>query len=377
MKMKVYTVTLNSNVNYGARLQAFALAKFLNNQNDIECEILNYYYPGWKTSWKLFPKPKSFRDLLKNLYLSLHVSDVIKIKKKHRMFCEFISECLPVTNEQYDRTKLLQSPPLADAFVCGSDQIWNLSRTRDLSFFLDFVKIGTAKKVSYAASISEPWTQEDIEIVRPWLNEFDGISIREEGNLPQLREIIPDKNPIVVCDPVFLLSKQEWESFSSTRLCPQEPYVFCYFIGVDSLAIDTVTKIRRLLGFKLVCLQLNLNTRDYLQSDHTIIAANPKDFVGLIKNASFVVTNSFHASAFSLIFRKKFVSIPRKKDNERIKSLIKEFKISDVFMTKEKLVKITKEDLKVDYSLTDASSTEFIDLSKKFLLDTLHGKKCN
>lgn len=375
--MKVYTVTFNSNVNYGARLQAYALAKFLNNQNDIECEILNYYYPGWKTSWKLFPKPKSFRDLLKNLYLSLHVRDVIEIKKKHRMFREFVSECMPVAHEQYDRTKLLQNPPLANAFVCGSDQIWNLSRTRDLSFFLDFVKKGMAKKISYAASISEPWTKKDIDIVRPWLNEFDGISIREEGNLPQLRAIIPDKNPIVVCDPVFLLSKHEWESFSSTRLCPQEPYIFCYFIGIDSLAIEAVSKIRKLLGFKIVFLQLRLNTKVYFHSDKTIIAANPKDFVGLIKNASFVVTNSFHASAFSLIFRKDFVSIPRKKDNERITSLMKMFKLSGVFMTKEKMEKITKEDLKVDYSLTDAAYTEFTVFSKNYLLNTLHGKESN
>lgn len=375
--MKVYTVTFNSNVSFGARLQAYALAIFLNDQNDIECEILNYYYPGWKISWKLFPKPKSFRDLLKNIYLALHVREVIEIKKKQRMFREFVSKCMPVAKEKYDRTKLLQSPPLADAFVCGSDQVWNLTRTRDLTFFLDFVKKGTAKKLSYAASISEPWTKEDIEIVKPWLNEFDGLSIREEGNLPQLREVLPDKNPIVVCDPVFLLSKQEWESFSSTQLCPQEPYIFCYFIGADSLVIEIVAKIKKLLGYKVVYLQLNLNARDHFHSDKTIIAADPKDFVGLIKNASFVVTNSFHASAFSLLFRKNFVSIPRKKDNERIKSLIKVFKISDVFMTREKLGKLTKEDLMVDYSLTDAAYTEFTDFSKNYLLDTLYGKESN
>ena len=375
--MKVYTITFNSNVNYGARLQAYALAKYLNNQKDIECEILNYYYPGWKTSWKLFPKPNSFRDLLKNIYLAAHVRDVIEIKKKHRLFREFVSECMPIAHEQYDRTKLLQSPPLADAFVCGSDQIWNLTRTLDLSFFLDFVKKGTAKKLSYAASMAEPWTPEDIDIVKPWLNEFDGISIREEGNLPQLREIVPDKNPIVVCDPVFLLSKQEWGTFSSTKLCPQEPYIFCYFIGLDSLAIETVVKIKKLLGYKVVYLQLNLSTRVYFPSDITIIAASPKDFVGLIKNASFVVANSFHASAFSLIFRKDFVCIPRKKDNERILSLMKMFKINDDFMNKEKLVKLTKENIKVDYSLTEASYKEFTDLSKQYLLDTLHGKEGN
>lgn len=375
--MKVYTVTFNSNVSFGARLQAYALAIFLNDQNDIECEILNYYYPGWKISWKLFPKPKSFRDLLKNIYLALHVREVIEIKKKQRMFREFVSECMPVAKEKYDRTKLLQSPPLADAFVCGSDQVWNLTRTRDLTFFLDFVKKGTAKKLSYAASISEPWTKADIEILKPWLNEFDGLSIREEGNLPQLREVLPDKNPIVVCDPVFLLSKQEWESFSSTQLCPQEPYIFCYFIGADLLVIEIVAKIKKLLGYKVVYLQLNLNARDHFHSDKTIIAADPKDFVGLIKNASFVVTNSFHASAFSLLFRKNFVSIPRKKDNERIKSLIKVFKISDVFMTREKLGKLTKEDLMVDYSLTDAAYTEFTDFSKNYLLDTLYGKESN
>lgn len=373
--MKVYTVTFHANSNYGAKLQAFALAKFLNNQKDIDCEVLNYNYPRSDASWKLFPKPKSFRDLLKNIYLALHVRYVIEIKKKHRKLRDFVAQNLPVSKEVYYRSKLLQNVPLADAFVCGSDQIWNLSRTRDSTFFLDFVKKGTAKKISYAASISEPWTKDDIEIVKPWLNEFDGLSIREEGNLPQLREILPAKKPIVVCDPVFLLSKHEWDTFSSTQLCPQEPYIFCYFIGVDSLVMDTVAKVRKICGYKLV--YLKINSKDHFHSDKTIIAANPKDFVGLIKNASFVVTNSFHASSFSLIFKKDFVCIPRKKDNERILSLMKKFKFSDVFMTKEKLEKLTKEDLKVDYSLTDAAYTEFTDFSKKYLLNSLHGKENN
>ena len=375
--MKVYTVTFNSNINFGARLQAYALAKFLNDQEDIECEILNYYYPGWENSWKLFRKPKSFRDFLKNLYLALHLRDVIEIKKKHKLFLDFVSDNMPVANEKYNRTKLLQNAPLADAFVCGSDQVWNMSRTKDLSFFLDFVEKGTAKKISYAASIAEPWTKEDIDMVKPWLDEFDGISIREEGNLSQLGEVVPNKSPIVVCDPVFLLSKQEWESFSSMQLCPQEPYIFCYFIGLVPYAAETVAKIRRMLGFRLVYLQLQLEVRDTFHSDKTIIAASPKDFVGLIRNASFVVTNSFHASAFSLIFKKDFVFVPRKKDNERIFSLMKMFNISDVFVTKEKLEKLTPDDLKVDYTLTDASYKVFTDLSKNYLLDTLHGKKRN
>lgn len=373
--MKVYTVTFHANINYGAKLQAYALAKFLNNQEDIECEILNYNYPNSDASWRLFPKPKSFRDLLKNIYLALHVRKLIEIKKKHKLLRGFVSECMPVAKEIYDRKKLLQSVPKADAFVCGSDQVWNLTRTRDLTFFLDFVKKGTAKKLSYAASMAEPWTPEDIDIVKPWLNEFDGISIREEGNLPQLREVLPEKKPIVVCDPVFLLSKQEWESFSSTQLCPQEPYIFCYFIGVSPFAIETVSKIRKLLGHKVVHLQTE--SRDYLHSDKAIIAANPKDFVGLIKNASFVVTNSFHASAFSLMFKKEFTFVPKKKDNERVISLMKLFKISDVFMTPEKLKELKHNELIVDYSLTDTSSTEFIVLSKNFLLDTLHGKDSN
>lgn len=373
--MKVYTVTFHANINYGAKLQAYALAKFLNNQNDINCEILNYNYPNSDASWRLFPKPHSFRDLLKNIYLALHVKNVIEIKKKHKLLRSFVADSMPVANEVFDRKKLLQSVPLADAFVCGSDQVWNLTRTRDLTFFLDFVKKGTAKKLSYAASIAEPWTKEDIEVIKPWLNEFDGISIREEGNLPQLMEIVPDKNPIVVCDPVFLLSKQEWESFSSTQLCPKEPYIFCYFIGVSPFAIDTVSRIRKLLDFKIVHLQTD--SLDYLHSDKAIIAANPKDFVGLIKNASFVVTNSFHASAFSLMFKKDFTFVPKKKDNERVISLVKMFKISDVFMTQEKMEKLTQKELSVDYSLTDTSYAEFIDLSKNYLLNTLHGKKNN
>lgn len=371
--MKVYTLTFHLNTNFGAIIQAYALAKYLNEQDDTECEILDYHYPNWDNSWHIFHKPRTFRDFLKNIYLATNIRALWRVKRRNKAILRFKNNLLPIGEAYFDREIVSRKQPEADAFVVGSDQVWNYNYVKDTCFFFDFVKKGTAKKLSYAASMADPWPDEWAQKIKPLLEEFDGISLREEGNLPLLKSLLPDKNPVVVCDPVFLLDKSEWLKIASTRNCPKEPYAICYFLGTGSLDVATVAKIRNLLGLKIVHLQLT--ALDKFNSDKCVVIADPSDFVGLIANASFVITNSFHASALSVIFRKNFTFVPKSIANERIVSLMRMFKFSDVFMTKERLANITKEDLTVDYSQTDAAYKVFTDFSKNYLLDTLHGEK--
>ena len=110
---------------------------------------------------------------------------------------------------------------------------------------------------------------------------------------------------------------------------------------------------------------------DKFKSEYNIRIASPTDFVGLIKNATYVCTNSFHCSAFSIIYRKNFMFVPKNMANERITSLIDKFHLSDVFVSKDKIQTMTIEDLKVDYSRTEGCIEGFIAQSKEYLHNAL------
>ena len=370
--MKILTLTTQYVNNYGALLQCYALCKYLNNQKDTECKVIQYFHEHSGDSWKIIKKPNGFRDVLKMIYTLLNLRLTYDLLSKQRKMRRFLSEYIPLTETKYYSIESIKAnPPEAEAYICGSDQIWNMIRPirGRLTYFLDFVPEGK-KRISYAASIADPWTEDNIKQIAPSLAKFNAVSIREKGNLKQVQSIYP--NATVVIDPVFLLDRSEWDKIRSTERCINEPYILCYFLSVTDQMVKTVEKVRQLTGFKLV--HLNINALDKFNSDVNIRAAGPRDFVGLISNASFVITNSFHCSAFSVIYRKDFIFCPKGNANERIVNLQEVFGLGNVMMSKEKLESLSKEDLSVDYSNCDKLGGEFLEYSKKFLLDNIYGK---
>lgn len=367
--MKVLTITTSYANNYGALLQCYALSHYLNQQQGIECEVIQYYRPNANNSWEIVRTPQCMRDVLRNLYVLAHFKMVYAIKRKNEKMRQFINNFIPLTKESWHTPEEIRhNPPQADAYICGSDQIWNMKYLfkGKTVYFLDFVREG--KRIAYAPSIADPWQEEHIRMLSPHLSKFDAISIREKGNLGQVQQIFPEAT--VTIDPVFLLSRENWTSFANTSLCPKEPYILCYFLSVTDFAVKAVKKIRELTGLKVV--HLNLNALDKFNSDYNIKVADPRDFVGLIANATYLCTNSFHCSAFSVIFRKNFVFIPKNMANERVINLQNLFKLGDICLNENKLATLTKEKLAIDYTNGTASSEAFIRYSKEFLNKALY-----
>lgn len=367
--MKIYTITTHFANNYGALLQSYALSRYLNEKEGVECEILNYLPDGpqhHNSSWTIFHKPQSFGDILKILYLMFRVDKIKERKKKNHVMRSFINNYLPVTRKKLFKSTIYNESISADAVICGSDQIWNREIFQDKAYFLDFVP-DNIKKIAYAPSIATAWKQSETEQLKHLLERFDMLSIREDANLQQVKDIVPDKDVKVVCDPVFLLSSKEWEKLAKV---PQitEKYIFCYFLSTPKLAINVVSRLKQLTGYKVVLLQLN--ALDKFNSDKVLSYADPFDFVGLIKNASLVCTNSFHCSAFSLIFRKDLYVIPNAKRNERLENLQIHFDV-DFIMSEEKISAMRKDNYHIDYSRVSTGET-FIQQSKDYLNNALN-----
>ena len=367
--MKVLTLTIQNAKNMGAQLQCFALSKFLNGQDDITCEVLCYYPKNYDISWKYFKKPVDLNSLAAFLYKAIRVDQFLLFKRKNKVMKSFMDNYIPLTNKHYFRKDIVNNPPVTDAFVCGSDQIWNFKLRKDFTYLLDFLKDETTKRIAYAASMAEPWTSEECKEAQPHLRKFDAIGIREKGDLPLINSLLKQPTARVVVDPVFLLPRTEWDKLGRKPQI-QEPYIFCYFLGTDDFTVKVVKRIKELTGYKIV--HLNLNNRDRFNSDKNIIVADPCDFIGLIANASMVCTNSFHCTAFSLIYQRNIQFIPRKLGNARALSLQEVFQIPNIILDSSRFSNLQKEDLVTDYSNSQEAMETMIESSKKFLLDALY-----
>ncbi len=369
----VLTLTTQFVNNQGALLQCYALSRYINSLDGYSCKVIDYLPKNWQKQGKIFPRPHTLKGLAK-LFYTLFRPDYWYQFKYQRLpkIRKFIADYLPLTEETYPLETIDQNPPHADFYVCGSDQIWNtIIFKNDLNYFFNFVPEGdSGKLISYGASIADPWSEDTCKLLKPLLNRFSAISIREKGNLEQLNSLLENQTAVDVADPVFLLSAQEWAEFAAPRKI-KEKYILCYCLDINPLTVATAKKMREMTGYKLV--SICQDVRDKFGSDVVDRAIDPRDFVSYIMHAEFVVTNSFHCSAFSSIFRKNFFNIQRVKSNERIFTLQQMFGI-DVIMTRERLNELTLENCQTDYSRSDELSQARIQFSKDFLNKALENE---
>lgn len=281
----------------------------------------------------------------------------------------FREEYLPLSQKQYfTQEALMADPPQADIYVCGSDQIWNrrLTNLATPTYFLEFAPKGT-KRIAFAPSISVPWSESDCDEIKNYLSKFDALSVRESSNLSQVASLV-DKPVYHVADPVFLLSSREWDEIA---IKPQykEPYLLCYFLSVSDLAVKTVKRLRELTGLKIV--HININALDKFHSDYNARVVGPREFVGLIANATYVCTNSFHCTAFSLIYRKNLTVVPQT-NIERLQSLKEVFKLDNMLSSEERISQMTMDNIYSDYTIGEANVAQYIASSKLFLNNAIN-----
>jgi hypothetical protein len=364
--MKVNILTTQFAKNYGAILQTYSLCRFLNAQKGIECTVVNYFPQDYADSWKNYQRVKTLRTLFRNIFVFFRY-DIRKIRRNAASkFIKYLELHIPLT-KAYNRQTILASPPNADLFIVGSDQVWNMNLFDDSTYLLDFVG-NSAKRVAYAPSIVVPWKKENYSTIHPLLEKFEAISVREVSDINVCQQFTSHKVQCVV-DPVFLHSKDEWEKHA---IYPDisDPYIFCYFMSCTDLAVKTVNKLRELTSYPVV--YVNVMALDRLNAEYCIRDACPREFLGYLSKAELICTNSFHGFAFSNIFRKNYCLIPKDVGNSRMESLMTIFGIKDRFLSNESIDNLTLSDLLVDYSLYDRYAVEFINKSKQYIINTLN-----
>lgn len=322
--MKVGIITFQDSYNYGATLQCYALWKYISDKGH-DCEVIRLYRPPfneYKTS-KIFKplrgniKPqKTFLHRLKNYLLGKKAVS----KECDKNFKSF-NELILFSKPYYKVDDLYKCPPLYDLYITGSDQVWNPSFGYCMEpYFLTFAPKGSTK-LSYASSIGiDGLFSNEATKYAEWLSSYKAISVRESTGKNILESV--GLSVEVVCDPCMLLDKTNWTVLSAK---PQikKPYILLYMAGKQlSKLINFAQKISEESGMPLVY----LNRKDVKDFKGIIDSkAGPKEFIGYFQHAEMIITNSFHATIFSIIMGTKrfFAYIPENaKRGSRIKDLL-------------------------------------------------------
>lgn len=315
--------------NYGGVLQSYALCQFLKNQ-------------GFDAEQIQFDKDKGEsikRRLGKAYRYTLSIPRRIKYRRLYKeirgrevKFAAFRDGAICHSKEVFTQDSLNRLAKEYQLYITGSDQVWHPNAVCD-AYLLDF-GIEGIKKMSYAASIAkDTLSAEESGRYKKAFKDYAAISVREKSAVELLRPITPVEIQWVV-DPVFLLRREEWKSLVGSK-CDSERYALCYFLGNDSTERRIAKEYAKCKNLKLKVMPFlngEISEDDLDYGDERIINASPSEFVQLIQNAEIVFTDSFHATAFSLLFERQFYVFERSFQSSmgsRIESLTELFSVQD------------------------------------------------
>jgi len=317
--MRIGTLTFHRAVNYGAALQAYALAIKL-KQLGHDVEVIDYRPTFNEKRFKPTPfskylKPRELYHLLFSNSYQYFSPDA---------FRGFVDKYIPTSNNvAKDKSELLQIIQDYDAVIAGSDQVWNLSCTEgDDSYYLPFPKHIGQLKVAYAPSIGRmSLTDREKILLKPLVDDFDSISCRESCG-SQLIEQLCHRKCETVLDPTLLLSPGDWSAICDFSLVPNEKYLLIYVMSEDMSLLRLAKRYAKLNGLQVVYITQRLLHR--LRGVTYLKNLSPEQWIGLFLHADTIATNSFHGTAFGVNFGKKlFVKrIPRSISNSRLDNIM-------------------------------------------------------
>lgn len=338
---KIGILTYHKSINYGSILQAWALQETI---KDLGCDvrIIDYKPKAYDYLYSIFKPLKNIENSLFNLKkLPLYAI----LKRQEQLFIEFQKKYLMLSDQVYDyRSDLSRLGEGFDSIICGSDQIWN-TRSKDcepIYFFpLDFPE----KKIAYAVSVNDAnyYEVDCDEILKEWILDFSSISCREISGSEKIAKFIGISKIDTNLDPTLLRTKRDYENIMSDRWINRD-YIFLYNVWSEGDAIQFAKKLSEKLHLPVVAELMQRGIRQILKLERNKITiekkhTSPNDFLSLIYHARYVVTDSFHGTAFSIIFEKNFFCINERlssgnlKNDERLLNILTELNLRDRFLT--------------------------------------------
>jgi len=363
--MKIGIMTFHGAPNHGAALQAYALQTHLKKMGH-QPFFINYEYGSRPPTGLLGWIGRTPSNTFEKIDHQLRPRPFIRFQEKHLNIC----------NDRYiDIFELRDKPPEADAYLCGSDQVWNpylLNKLKDEpSFWLNFGD-DNVRRIAYAPSFGVTELKADIcNRYRDYAKKFDAISVREKTGI-QLLEKIGWKGAFWVPDPTLLLEPAEYLNLWSEQEREQKSWLFSYQIKIRKSPPSPATQINvaisRILGIKIF---ESYSINPIYNILHSMYL-NPVQWLFKLCNSQFVVTNSFHATIFGLLFHRPFITILRSGASEgmntRIESLLSYVGLEHRAVTEfdpKQIEDLCNEEINWEYS--DKKIREFRKIGRQFL----------
>lgn len=362
MKKSVLIATYNdSKNNYGAVFQSFALSETIKKLGH-DAVFVTLEKPPLNSSIKLSFKTKLKRTIVKMLSLPNQKKSELRTKK-FKIFKEKTQKRICYT----DFDELINTPPNADVYLSGSDQVWNPQSFRE-DFFFPYVS-KNKKIVSYAASMGvEEIPQERIELFSKYIARYDCVSVRED-TMKKIISQYTDKEIHHHIDPVFLVKREVWESLAKKyENLKYERYIFLYLINWNKKNDEVLLRLKKETGLPLVLVTLGgLKPRF---ADQVIMDASPEEFLFLLNNAEMVIASSFHGVALSVVFNKPFIAVSGRHSFTRIQSLLRGFNL-----THHDTLNMSVESAQANYTAVNEMIAKERDRSVEYLKMAIEGEK--
>lgn len=358
IKVKIGIITFHHTTNYGATLQAYGLWSFLQTQGyDVEIidyrplKAIKYYTKG------LFPITKK---------LGLNLKAFANISKSWKMRKFLLSNVKLSPRKVYFKKGLQNFLTRYDVAICGSDQIWCLKSYRgfDPAFFLDFVSNQTTRKVSYAASFGKTTALDhDREDVCELVSQFQTVLVRDTNSLKIIKGEC-NKESAKVLDPTFLI---EYDAIKQTSKVTDN-YLLIYNQAELSPAetdfVNSVAKSKKLTIVSVGKFNQLANVN--------LINASPKEWIGLYSSATYVVTNTYHGTIFSIIFQKPFTVFADARKLNKIGDLLISLGLEERIFSESKSLNEQMSD--IEYYPVSKGLELKISESKSYLIEAIEQK---
>lgn len=346
---KIGILTLHRSLNYGAVWQCWAL-KNVCEQFGYDVEVIDYA-----------DGHRRIRDMLKH-----RPDKVIKYLRMNRSFNLFVKSQLNPTVHTESPQWLRDNPPQDDIFIVGSDQVWGEKIVgRDFgTFLLDFAP-ATAKKISYAPSMGGecPTSSCFEELIKG----FSAVSLREPSFIDKISELY-GAEVTDVCDPSLLLHAVDYQKMEK-RVCGLPSQYIAYFnLSGNPFVRTCAESVKKKLGLPIV----NLSGELTRWADKSLMGVNPMQWLYVMRNASFICTNSFHGTSFATIFRRPFISVSGKVPaaNIRMTNFLSQCGMSSQFID---AISQIDNAFGLDYSLVETSIEAYRQRSLDWLRSALEG----
>lgn len=263
---------------------------------------------------------------------------------RDRIFSHFAETKFTLSELYTSKSELGKNAHSYRAFVVGSDQLWLPSNISADYYTLNFVP-EEVKKIAYATSfgVSQlPYKQ--AEMAKKFLNRLNAIFVRETSGQKLIKQLTGKEVPLV-CDPTLLFTAEEWNKQAPATRRIKGNYILCYFLGNNPEQRSFAKRLAAALNCKIVQLP---NLDEYIKSDegfadYPLYDVSPLDFIALIRDAQFVLTDSFHCTIFSTLFEKPFFSFRRYNNDSLVSTNSRIYSLLDTFGIPERLLRGNEE----------------------------------